>query len=248
MNPAQPNQSSATGWPKAVMWICIVAIVAGSGIYVFKSCIEAPAKIVGGVADRVSKAARELASAFVQGNVSTEFREFCTEVHPNLALQVATLKETEQFTRSDEAAVGSIPLPEVVVSVTAPVEYTYYLSLDEKWQFNLKDNVLTVYAPNPKANKPSFDVSNMEWEVKKDSLIRRTSQVKEDLKRSLMPLAASRARAHMGLVKETARAQVSVFVERWIAERFTDGKKYQVRIYFENERGQEKVLFKSPTG
>lgn len=226
------------GWPKAVMWICIVAIVAASGIYVFKSCIEAPAKIAGGVA----KAAHDLASVFLQRNVSTEFREFCTEVHPNLALQVATLKQTEQFTRSDEAVVGSIPLPEVVISVTAPVEYTYYLSLDEKWEFKLKDNVLTVFAPNPKANKPSFDVSNMEWEVKKNSLIRRTSQVKEDLKQSLMPLASSRARAHMNLVKETARTQVTVFVQRWVAERFTDGKNYRVRVFFENERGREDYL------
>lgn len=217
------------------MWVCIVAILSGSGIYVFKSCIEAPAKISGDVADRVSKAASDFISSFVHGTVSTEFREYCSETHTNLSLQVTTLKQVEQFTRKDEASIGNIPLPDVVVSVTAPVDYTYFVDLDRNWDFKLKDDVVTVIVPDVLFNRPSFDVSRLEWEVKQDSVFRRTRQVQENLKQSLMPLAIKRGKLHAAQVKEAARAQVSVFLQRWLKQRFTDGKKYQIKVIFESE-------------
>ena len=155
---------------------------------------------------------------------------------------MATLKEVEQFTLSDEAVIGNIPLPEVIVSVTAPVEYIYHLDLNDKWEFNLRGNVLTVWAPELRVNKPSFDVSNMKWEVQKDSLIRNTGRVREELRQSLMPLAMSRGRAHLKLVRETARAQVTTFVEKWMRDRFKDGKKYQVKVYFDTEKREPNTI------
>jgi hypothetical protein len=229
------SQSAAIGWPAAIMWICIVSILAGSAIYLFKSCVEAPAKIAGGVADRVSRAARDFISAFMQGTVSIEFKEYCAEVQTNLTLQVATLKQTEQFIRTDEATIGDFPLPDVIISVTAPVDYTYFVDLDKKWEFKLQEKELTVIVPDPLFNRPSFDVSRMDWEVKKDSIFRRTRQIQEEFKKSLMPLAIRRGRAHLAVVRETARAQVAVFVERWLKERFTDGKQYQIKVCFQSE-------------
>ena len=218
------------------MWISIVAIMAGSGMYAFHSCVEASSRFAGDLTERVSNAAREFAAAFVKGTVTTQFQEYCTEIHPNLSLQVATLKEVEQFTCSDEAVIGNIPLPEVIVRVTAPVEYIYHLDLNDKWEFNLRGDVLTVWVPELRANKPSFDVSNMNWEVQKDSLIRNTSRVREELRQSLMPLAMGRGRAHVKLVCETARVQVTTFVEKWLRDRFKDGKKYRVKVYFNTEK------------
>lgn len=225
----------AADWPRAIMWISIVAIIAGSTMYMFRSCAQAPSRFANDLTDHVSNAAREFAAAFVKGTVTTQFREYCTEIQPSLSLQVATLKEVEQFTRSDEAVIGNIPLPEVIVSVTAPVEYVYCLNLNEKWDFDLRGNVLTVRVPELRANKPSFDVSNMKWDIQKDSLIRNTTRVKEELRQSLMPLAASRGRAHVKLVRETARTQVSAFVEKWLRDRFKDGGNYRVQVYFESE-------------
>ncbi len=237
-NPIPPGRrsGSSSDWPRAIMWISIVAIMAGSGMYAFHSCVEAPSRFAGDLTERVSNAAREFAAAFVKGTVTTQFQEYCTEIHPNLSLQVATLKEVEQFTRSDEAVIGNIPLPEVIVRVTAPVEYIYHLDLNDKWEFNLRGDVLTVWAPELRANKPSFDVSNMNWEVQKDSLIRNTSRVREELRQSLMPLAMGRGRAHVKLVRETARVQVTIFVEKWLRDRFKDGKKYRVKVYFNTEK------------
>jgi hypothetical protein len=75
----------------------------------------------------------------------------------------------------------------------------------------------------------------MKWEVQKNSLLRNTTRVKEDLRQSLMPLAVSRGHGHIALVRETARTQVAAFVEKWVRERYKDGKKYRVQVCFESE-------------
>jgi hypothetical protein len=221
----------ALGWPQATMWISITAILAFCALFMFKSCMDAPVKIL---AD-ASRSARELAAALVKGTVSTEFREYCVQARPSLALQVATLKQIEVFTRSDQAAIGGVPLPEVVVSVTAPVDYVYSLDLNGRWSFELKDRVLRARAPDPKPGLPSFDVSEMKWIVEKDSLIRNTTRVKEDLKKSLMPMAVRRGQANAALIRETARAQTAVFIERWLKNRFKDGEKYRVVVEFDGD-------------
>jgi hypothetical protein len=219
------GERGAIGWPQAIMWIAIVAIAAFCALFMFKSCMDAPVKLL-----------HELRKE----NVTVEFREYCAEVHSNLALQVATLKQMEMFTRSDEAVLGNyIPLPEVIVSVTAPVEYVYSLDLNDKWTFELKDDTLRVRAPDPKSGSPSFDVSKMKWIVEKDSMIRNTTSVKEELQKSLMPMATQRGRANVWLIRETARAQTALFVERWLKERFQDGSKYRVQVEFAGDASKE---------
>ena len=224
-------------WPLVVMWIATLIVVAVSAIYVFKSCMAAPGKITKSVVDNVSQTARDLAATFAQGTVSIEFREYCTEVQTNLSLQVATLKKTEQFIRTDEQTIGWgwVHLPDVVLSVTAPVDYTYYVDLNQHWNFQLKDQMITAVVPDPQFNRPAFDVSRMEWDVKKDSALRRTQKVKEDFEHSLMPLAIKRAREQIKEIKEPARAQVTAFLQTWLRQRFIDGHKYQIKVVFESE-------------
>lgn len=229
---------SRTNWPTAIMWIAIVAIVAGSALFIFKSCVEAPVRMVNAIGEQPGKIARDLATTLLKGTVTTQFREYCTEVHPSLSLQVATLKQTEQFTRKDEATLGDIPLPEVVVRVTAPVQYTYCIDLNGKWNFKLEGDLLTVVCPDPTLNQPAFDVSQMEWEVKKDSLFRRTKKIMDDFQQSLMPLAVSRGKSHVPIILETARAQTTTFVENWVKQRFSDSGKFRVKVLFAREDRQ----------
>jgi len=229
---------SRTNWPTAIMWIAIVAIIAGSALFIFKSFVEAPVRVVNAIGDQPGKIARDLASSLLKGTVTTQFREYCTEVHPTLSLQVATLKQTEQFTRTDEATLGDIPLPEVVVRVTAPVQYTYCINLNGKWDFKREGDLLTVICPDPTMNQPAFDVSQMEWEVKKDSLFRRTKKIMDEFQQSLMPLAVSRGKSHIPIVLETARAQTTTFVENWVKQRFMDGGKFRVKVIFAREARQ----------
>ena len=49
----------------------------------------------------------------------------------------------------------------MVVAATVPVEYTYYLDLDESWDFVLREGTLVVLAPEIRFNTPALDVSRL---------------------------------------------------------------------------------------
>jgi hypothetical protein len=132
-------------------------------------------------------------------------------------------------------AFGYIPLPDVVVEARAPVTYTYYLDLNARWEFELKDGVLWVTAPDIKFNKPSVDASRITYEVKKNSLIRNTGEAIESLKTSITFLSYKKAQANIRLVQETGRRQTETFVQNWLAKSFSDGKQYPVKVRFRNE-------------
>lgn len=233
------------------MWVVIVALVLGAGLYVFRSCVEAPGKVIEKTGQALGKAGDAVASvvsAFNRGTITTTFLSYASSVTPTHRLQFATLKQTEIFTHKDEAstAFGYLPLPEVVVEARAPVEYTYYLDLNARWQLILKDNVLHVFAPQIQFNKPAIDASEITYEVRKNSLLRDTAAAQENLKKSLSSLAERRARLNVSLIRDTGRKQTTEFVEKWLAKSFTDGKSYPVKVYFPDENPPVQVPLVNP--
>jgi hypothetical protein len=216
-------------WAKTTMWVAIILILAGGGIYVFKSCTEMPGDVVG----RMGKAMADVASAFKRGTITTSFISYATTISNQHYLQFATLKQSEIFRREEPGTVFGYPLlPDVIVEARAPVEYTYYLDLNSRWQFELRDNVLYVFAPAIKFNKPAVDASAITYEVRKGV---RTAVVQEELKKSITGLVAQRARENIPLVRENGRKQTTEFVEKWLMKSFTDGKQYPVKVYFPGE-------------
>ncbi len=221
-------------------WIAIVAILAAGGVYVFKSCRDLPVETLektGKLAEQVGKSLAKVAAAFNQGTITTTFTSYATEMSGNQYLQVATLSQHERFTRTDEAttAFGYLPLPEVIVQAEAPVTYTYYLDLNEAWEFTLQNGEIVVTAPDLKYNKPAVDVSRMTYEVKKNSMIRDTRQAMDGLKSSITWMAHQKAKTNIGLVSDTGRKQTELFVRNWLAKSFADGKDYPVTVRFRSE-------------
>jgi hypothetical protein len=234
--PAQPGNPWA--WP--VMWMVCLLIIVGSGVYVFRSCLKFPGETLEKgtrLVEKVGQAMEKVASAFKQGSVTTTFTSYATTLKGSQYLQVAEVKQTEVFTRKDEASVafGYIPLPDIVVQATAPVTYTYYVDLNERWDFKLQDGVIYVVGPDIRFNKPAVDASLITYEVKKDSYFRRTREAMENLKSSVTYLSIQRAKANTDLVRETARNEVQGFVENWLAKSFADGKQYPVKVRFRSE-------------
>ncbi|MGH9388113.1 MAG: hypothetical protein ACRD1Z_00750, partial [Vicinamibacteria bacterium] len=92
---------------------------------------------------------RSVAVAFKTGTITTTFVSYAAEMSGSQKLQFATLKEMEVFERTDRAQIlwGQLELPEVVVRAEAPVEYTYYLDLEERWDFLLEGRTVRVQAP-----------------------------------------------------------------------------------------------------
>jgi hypothetical protein len=200
----------------------------------------------GEVLDKTGKAVHavgeqlaHVAAAFKQGTITTTFTSYATSLSGSQYLQFATLTQTEKFTRVDESSVGFgyIPLPDVIVEATAPVNYTYYLDLNDRWDFVIENGEILVTAPRIRFNKPAVDASRIEYEVKKDSLLRRTREAMENLKNSITYLSYKRAETNVELVRETGRRQTENFVRNWLARSFSDGKKYPVRVRFRDETG-----------
>ena len=217
-----------------------VLLLVGAGIYVFRSCRAVPGEVLdksSQMISQVGKSVADVAAVFSQGTITTTFTSYATSVSGSQFLQFATLSEEECFRRTDQAstAFGYIPLPDVIVEADAPVTYTYYLDLNERWEFTLKDGAIIVVAPHIKFNEPSVDASRITYEVKKDSIIRDTHQAMEDLKSSITWMARQKARENIGLVRETGRKETEAFVQNWLSRSFADGKKYRVNVRFRNE-------------
>jgi hypothetical protein len=223
------------------MWMVIVFLLVGGGIYVFKSVRDLPGDVVnrtGSVIEKTRSALVDVISAFTQNTVTTSFLSYATSISPNHYLQFATLRQTEVFTQTEEARTGFgyIPLPDVIVEAKAPIECTYYLDLNAKWELILKDNVIYVRAPAIKFNKPAVDASEIQYEIKKGSVFRNKAQAQENLKKSITFLSQQRARENISVVRETGRKQTTEFVEKWLARSFTDGAKYPVKVFFPGEK------------
>jgi hypothetical protein len=234
-----PPPAPRADWAKATMWMVIVFIVALNAFLFFKSCREIPGEALdktSKVIEKTGKALADVASAFKQGRITTEFISYATTVSNQHYLQFATIKQTEIFTRTEESttAFGYLPLPEVVVEARAPVEYTYYLDLNARWDLVLKDGILYVFAPPIKFNKPSVDASALTYEVKKGYL--KTAEAQKNLKNSITSLATLRAKENIALIRENGRRQTAEFVERWLMKSFSDGKLYPVKVFFPGEK------------
>lgn len=236
----RPDEVKRAARTRSAIWLGILVIVALNGLLFLKTCANAPRDVADAAGRAMEKAGQAIATvvaAFNGGRITTEFVSYASSIHPAHRLQFATLKQTEIFTRTDEATTGFgyIPLPEVIVEARAPVETTYYLDLNAPWKLVLEGNVIHVLAPKIQFNQPSVDVSAIKFEVRKDSVFRNTTESLEGLKQSITQLSLQKARLNVNLVRETGRRQTTEFVEKWLSQRFADGTNYPVKVYFAGE-------------
>ena len=234
--PASPRSEASIAWARTVAIVIVVAILVAGGLYVFESLRRLPADAVAG-SKELARDLVEVAAAFRQGRIEISFTSYATSVTGSSYLQFASLRQTEIYTRQDEASLlwGTLELPEVVVSATAPVEYTYYLDLDESWEFRLDGGTLLVRAPPIRFNQPAINASEIRYEVRASSLLRDEEAALEQLKEGLSVMSERRAEEHVDLVREVGRSKVREFVERWLAGSFGDADDYRVVVRFADE-------------
>jgi hypothetical protein len=228
-----PPTPAGHSWARTTLWVSVVFILVAAALFVFKSCVETPERII----RQAGSTLATVAGAFHRGSVSNSFFSYATTLTNQLYLQVATLNEMEVFTREEVplTGFGYLPLPDVVVEARAPVQYTYYLDLNAEWHFVLENHLVSVLAPPLRFNKPAVDASAISYEVKKGFL--KTDVALDNLKRSISSLVILRARDNLPLVRETGRKQTAEFVQTWLMRSFADGKDYTVRVQFSGEPG-----------
>lgn len=228
----EPRERSR--WPWVIALLGLGAL--GLAGFIFYQTKSLPGEILEG-SRSLARDLRSVAAAFRSGTITTTFVSYATEMSGSHYLQFATLKEMEIFERTDRAAVlwGQLALPDVVVRAEAPVEYTYYLDLDERWGFLLEGQNVLVTAPSIEFNTPSIDVSRIHYEVKSGSMLRDERLALENLKRGLSDLSKRRAQENVALVRELGRKKTEDFVRTWLLSRYDDADSYRVQVVFADE-------------
>ena len=212
----------------------VIAAFIGATVYMaVREIASLPARTLEAGGDALA----EIARSFRRGSVEIRFSNYASEISGSQYLQFATLDQIEVFERLDSATVlwGTVPLPDIVVEVTAPVEYTYYVDLNGKWSFALRDGIIEVEAPAIEHNEPAIDASEIQFRVRQDSLMRDTDEAMEKLRAVLTDLAHERARDNVELVREVGRRRVEEFVRTWLGNEFPDSERLRIDVLFADE-------------
>jgi hypothetical protein len=226
----EPEPKIKSRWPLVVAILGLAAL--GLAAFVFYQSKRLPLDLI--------EEGSSLARAFRSGTVTTRFISYATEVSGENRLQFATLKEMEVFERTDSATVlwGQLKLPDVVVRARAPVEYTYYLDLNEPWELTLEGGTVTVHTPEIRFNSPSIDVSEIHYEVASGSMLRDEDVALQNLARGLSGLAKQRAQQNIALVREVGRKKTEEFIRNWLLAQYGDADAYRVEVIFADESVQ----------
>ena len=228
-------------WPRAVVLLGVVALMVGGVVIIVRDILHAPAGLVEKAGDLIDKSGarlRDVAAAFQQGTVRTEFLSQAAEIAGTSHFQFATLKQAESFKReeSGSTAWGWIPLPKVVVLALAPVEYGYFLDFAGPWEFERAGDDVIVYPPAITPSTPAIDVSALTFYTLEGSLWRDEQSAKERLRQSLTESLKSRSMQNAELVREVGRQRLADFVEKWLSDKFSDGGRFHVKVIFPDER------------
>jgi hypothetical protein len=226
-------------WARVVLWLGLAIV--GAIVWIWQSMTFIPgAALDKGTAfvKEIGQQASTVARAFHEQTVRQEFLSSAVTLAGTSRLQVATLQEHETFRRKEanSLAWGLISLPGIVVQADLPAEYGYYLDFTAPWEFTQKDDVVTAYPPQIEPNTPAPDISKLTFYTLEGHIWQDDKAVRDRLQSTLTAALRARAAEHIPLVREIARRQVQSFVEKWMADSFSDGRKFQVKVVFPDER------------
>ena len=217
--------------------------------YFLRRCANAPGEAVDKVpvaidktsealskaADRAAAALKKLAAAVNTKTIKTEYTSTGTVLAGTSRLQVATINQVELFDRRDSSTVWGVPLPDVIVSARAPIEYVYHLDLTGNWDFYFDEKRLHAVAPTLQFNKPAVDASAIEYTVTKGSVIRDHNAAINALKQTITAESYKRAEQNIHIAREAARREAERFIQRFILQAYGVDKDLPVSVVFRDE-------------
>lgn len=237
---ASPPAAARNPWPWVAAVLGVVALLVGAAMWTVQKFTSLPgAGITKGltVVKELGHEAATVVSAFRQQNIRQQFLSSAVTLEGTTRLQVATLKEDETFRRKEQDSIawGWISLPQIVVQADVPVEYSYYLDFNGAWEFTRENDLVLVHAPPIRANAPAPDVSKLTFYTLGGHIWQDDKAVRERLQGSMSSALRDRAMEHVTLVREIARRQTERFVEKWMADTFSDGHAFKVKVVFPDE-------------
>ncbi|MEZ5318376.1 MAG: hypothetical protein R2752_13330 [Vicinamibacterales bacterium] len=163
------------------------------------------------------------------------------EATPGGLLEVATVRMTEDFYRSDSRTWWGIYLGSTVSQIQASAVYRYGVPLsDPAWQIAARGQTAVVVAPDLRPSLPvAIDTATLR-EKTENGWARFDKQEQLDaLRRSLSTELETRANdpARMVLARDTARRTIGEFVDRWLLaqDEWTADVFNTVKVFFADE-------------
>lgn len=238
MDTMETESSQRSPWPLVVTILGLAAL--GLAGFIFQSTRSLPGDVI--------DSGRSLIESFKTGTVTTRFISYASEMSGSNYLQFANLKQVEVFERTDSATVmwGQFALPDVVVRAEAPVDYTYYLDLDDRWELLIEDGAVIVHAPAIRYNPPAIDVSNLRYEIADRSVLRDEERALENLRRGLSDFAKMRALQNIPLVRELGRKKTEEFIRNWLLASYDDAESYRIDVLFPGETDPARLETSAP--
>lgn len=168
-------------------------------------------------------------------DIEYRFYKYATKISEKQRLQVATLQQVEIFERTSHLKALGLALPDVVVKATVPVEYSFFVSLNQGWKFTNTATEIIVDVPGLTNSTPAADVSKVRYDIVKGSLLRSENKSLRIIQKELMGLLVEKSIEHRSLVKEQARASVEKFVREWLVEATGENATKTIRIRFPDD-------------
>lgn len=254
--PPESSAASRSAWPRVATILGLAALlllVAGWALLKLTSLPGVTLDKGAAIVKELGQQAATVARAFREQTIRQEFLSSSVTLTGTSRLQVATLQEHETFRRkeSDSVMWGLIALPQIVVQADVPVEYSYYLDFNGPWEFAQEGGIITVFPPPLTASTPAPDISRLTFYTLEGRVWQDDRAVRERLQGSLSAALRERAGEHLALVREIGRRQLEEFVAKWLADSFSDGRAFRVKVVFPDERSARveeppKLLNKKP--
>ncbi len=166
--------------------------------------------------------------------ILNEFISHATRIKATQRFQFAELSQVEVIKKTSKKKIlwEKLNLPDVIVQAEMPVAYIYFIDLKKEWSIEKNDGIFYVTTSPIEFNRPSIDVANLKFEIKKSSLLRNEVKVAQKLQNELMEHLEIRAKENIHLIREIGRKEIQMLFQKWLDE---SGYKGQVKIRFPDE-------------
>lgn len=160
-------------------------------------------------------------------------------------MEVAALKTTERFIRTDTKNFGGISLGETISQINVPVYYRYHINLAEAMPVACNaQKICIVHVNELQATLPvAFDSTKMEKYTANGWARFNKNHNLLLLEQSITPVLATRAELnhYKQQAQELGRKTISEFVQKWLLKekQWRENTNYKIIVLYPNEKLEE---------
>jgi len=234
-------------WPLAVVALGLLGLFAFlASLWIVKRTYDQTLERGGKTAEFVASQAKEIASRFGQGTITTTFLAALPEIVSTGSgnLELATVHQTETLRVEDEKWVfwDTLNLGKTISEIRVPVTYRYHLRLADPWKLDVSGQTCIVTAPAIQPSLPPA-IHTDRLEKKSEAGWGRFNAVEQmdALEKSLTPTLSKFAgdRRRIRLVREQSRLTVAEFVKTWLLreDQWRTDRFHTIKVVFADEPG-----------